>query len=269
MVASSNNPADDNWYLDPGASHHLTRNEGNLNNSALYTGTYRVTAGNGKHLSISNTGSHRIVSNSHSLQLRKVFHVSFISANMVNVAKFCSDNNALIEFRSNSFIVKDLHTKKVLAQGRIENGLYRFLVLHRNRKMAYVGVRDLSTFHSHRFNHVHNKVELWHHRLGHAATDIVVQVMQSCNVSCERNKVVVCSTVCPSCQMGKSHRLPAHLSSSRASKPLELIHTDIWGPIMLKSTSSIKYFILFLDDYSRYTWFYPLQTKDQALLVFK
>jgi histone deacetylase 1/2 len=38
---------------------------------------------------------------------------------------------------------------------------------------------------------------------------------------------------------------------------------------MLKSTSSAKYFILFLDDYSRYTWFYPLQTKDQALPVFK
>jgi hypothetical protein len=146
---------------------------------------------------------------------------------MVSVAKFCSDNNALIEFRSNSFIVKDLHMKKVFARGRLENGLYRFPVLHRNKKMVYVGVRDLSTFHSHRFSHVHNKVELWHHRLGHAATDIVVQVMQSCNVSCERNKVVVCPTVCLFFQMGKSHRLPTHLSPSHTSKPLELIHIDI------------------------------------------
>jgi len=67
-------------------------------------------------------------------------------------------------------------------------------------------------------------VELWHHRLGYAATDIVVQVMQSCNVSYERNKVVICSTVCFSCQMAKSHRLSTHLSTSRAFKPLELIH---------------------------------------------
>ena len=269
MVASSHNSAGDDWYLDSGASHHLTQNEGNLNNFAPYTGTNRVIVGNGKHLSISNTGSHRLVSKSHSFQLRKVFHVPFISANLISVAKFCSDNNALIEFRSNSFIVKDLHTKKVLARGRLENGLYRFPVLHSNKKMAYVGVRNLSTFHSHRLNPVHNKVELWHHRLGHVATDIVVQVMQSCNVSCERNKTVVCSSVCPSCQMAKSHRLPAHPSPSRASKPLELIHTDLWGPAMLKSTSGAKYFILFLDDYSRYTWFYPLQTKDQALSVFK
>ena len=89
MVASSHNPAGDDWYLDSGASHHLTQNEGNLNNSAPYTGTDRVTVGNGKHLSISNTGSHRLVSNSHSFQLRKVFHVPFISANLISVAKFC------------------------------------------------------------------------------------------------------------------------------------------------------------------------------------
>ena len=154
MVATSHNSTGDDWYLDSEASHHLTQNEGNLNNYAPYTGTNRVTVGNGKHLSISSTGSHPL---------------AFIS-----VAKFCSDNNALIEFRSNSFIVKDLHTKKVLVQGRFENGLYKFRVLHRNKKLAYVGVHNTSTFHSHRLSPVHNKVELWHHRLGHVATDIVV-----------------------------------------------------------------------------------------------
>jgi hypothetical protein len=112
-----------------------------------------------------------------------VFHVLFISANLISVAKFCSNNNALIEFQSNRFFIKDLYTKKVLAQGRLENGLYRFLVLN-NKKMAYVGVNNSSTFHSHSFSTIDNKVELWHHRLGHAAIGIVTRVMQSCNVSC-------------------------------------------------------------------------------------
>ena len=56
MVASSHNPTDDDWYLDSGASHHLTQNEGTLTNSTPYTGKDRVTVGNGKHLTISNTG---------------------------------------------------------------------------------------------------------------------------------------------------------------------------------------------------------------------
>jgi hypothetical protein len=47
MVASSNNLADDNWYLDFGACHHLTQNVENLTNSTPYTGTYKVTVGNG------------------------------------------------------------------------------------------------------------------------------------------------------------------------------------------------------------------------------
>ena len=63
MVASSNNLADDNWYLDSRASHHLTLNVGNLTNSIPYTSTDKVTVGNGKHLSISNTSSQRLVSN--------------------------------------------------------------------------------------------------------------------------------------------------------------------------------------------------------------
>jgi histone deacetylase 1/2 len=75
MVASSNNLADDNWYLDSRASHHLTLNVGNLTNSIPYTSTDKVTVGNGKHLSISSTGSHHLVSNSHSFKLRMVFHV--------------------------------------------------------------------------------------------------------------------------------------------------------------------------------------------------
>ncbi|RVW97735.1 Retrovirus-related Pol polyprotein from transposon RE1 [Vitis vinifera] len=227
MVASSNNLADDTWYLDSGASHHLTQSVGNLTSSSPYTGTDKVTIGNGKHLSISNTGSHRLLFDSRSFHLKKVFHVPFISANLISVAKFCSDNNALIEFRSNSFFVKDLHTKKVLAQGKLENGLYRFPVLN-SKKVAFVGATNSSTFYSHNSSIFDNKVKLWHHRLGHASTDIITHIMQSCNVSFEKNKNSVCSTVCSSCQLAKSHRLPTHLSLSCASKPLELVHTDLW-----------------------------------------
>ncbi|KAG6758827.1 hypothetical protein POTOM_035288 [Populus tomentosa] len=133
IVVSSNNLANDNWYLDSGASHHLIQNVENLTNSTPYTGTHKVTVGNGKHSSISNTGSQRLVSNSRSFQLKKVFHVPFISANLINVAKFCLYNNALIEFRSNSFLKKNLNTKKILARGRLENGLYKFQAMNKKK----------------------------------------------------------------------------------------------------------------------------------------
>ncbi|RVW65725.1 Retrovirus-related Pol polyprotein from transposon RE1 [Vitis vinifera] len=213
MVASaSNNPADESWYLDSGASHHLTQNLGNLTSTSPYTGTDRVTIGNGKHLSISNIGSKQLHSHTHSFRLKKVFHVPFISANLISVAKFCSENNALIEFHSNAFFVKDLHTKMVLAQGKLENGLYKFPVF--SNLKPYSSINNASAFHSQFSSTVENKAELWHNRLGHASFDIVSKVMNTCNVASGKYKSFVCSD----CQ---------------------------------------------------YTWFYSLQTKDQALPVFK
>ena len=89
--------------------------------------------------------------------------------------------------------------------------------------------------------------------------------MNTCNVASGKYKSIVCSD----CQLAKSHRLPTQLSNFRASKPLELVYTNIWGHASVKSISGAKYFILFVDDYSRYTWFYSLQTNDQTLPIFK
>ena len=65
---------------------------------------------------------------------------------------------------------------KVLARGRLEDGLYRFPVL-KNKKLAYVGAHKPSAFQSYNFRPIDNKVVLWHHRLGHVTTEIVTKVL--------------------------------------------------------------------------------------------
>ena len=107
---------------------------------------------------------------------------------------------------------------------------------------------------------------IWHSRLGHPAAPILSKALASCNpsVSFQINKIAPCK-ICP---LAKSHSLPYSLSSSHASQPLALIHTDLWGPALSPSTSGARYFLLFIDDYSMYTWIYFLSTKDQALSTF-
>ncbi|RVW28942.1 Retrovirus-related Pol polyprotein from transposon RE1 [Vitis vinifera] len=55
------------------------------------------------------------------------------------------------------------------------------------------------------------------------------------------------------------------LSKALASS---LIHTDLWGPAPSTSITGARYFLIFIDDYSRHTWIYFLSTKDQALQSF-
>ena len=50
---------------------------------------------------------------------------------------------------------------------------------------------------------------------------------------------------------------------------LELVHSDICGPMSITSLNNNMYFILFIDDYSRMTWVYFLKNKSQALSMFK
>ena len=58
-------------------------------------------------------------------------------------------------------------------------------------------------------------------------------------------------------------------STWRATQKLELIHTDIYGPITPTSNSNKRYILLFIDDYNRKTWVYFLVEKSKAFNFFK
>lgn len=60
--------------------------------------------------------------------------------------------------------------------------------------------------------------------------------------------------------MGKSKRLPFSASHRYTSTPLHLIHTNIWTSPVL-SISCYNYYVVYLDDFSRYTWLYHLRAK--------
>lgn len=81
-------------------------------------------------------------------------------------------------------------------------------------------------------------------------------------------KVIKELEFCNACQLGKSHKLPFNFSSNKAYNPLDVIHLDIWGPTPLPSKHGFKYYIIFLDDHTRYTWICPLKAKNEALSAF-
>ena len=75
-------------------------------------------------------------------------------------------------------------------------------------------------------------------------------------------------SVCNACQQAKSHQLPFPVSSSVSHHPLELVFSDVWGPAP-ESVGRKKYYVSFIDDFSKFTWIYLLQFKSQVFQKFK
>ena len=71
-------------------------------------------------------------------------------------------------------------------------------------------------------------------------------------------------SICPGCQLGKQPNCLFAVNEFRATKPFELVHSDLKS-FEIESYHRSRYIIVFYDDYTTMGWFKPLRTKDQAL----
>ena len=68
------------------------------------------------------------------------------------------------------------------------------------------------------------------------------------------------TTICGVCQLGKQARLPFLVNKAwRAIEKLQLIHTNVCGPMRTASLSGNRYFMVLVDDFSRICWVYFLK----------
>ena len=75
---------------------------------------------------------------------------------------------------------------------------------------------------------------------------------------------------CVACALGKQHRkeFPNH-EEKRHTELLKLKHTDVCGPMQTRSLGGAWYFLIFVDDRSRFIWVYFLRRKDNVFEYFK
>ena len=74
---------------------------------------------------------------------------------------------------------------------------------------------------------------------------------------------------CDHCLAGKAKRVSFKHSSLRQESVLELVHSDVCGPLKVRSIGGALYFVTFIDDYSRKLWVRMLKSKDKVFDVFK
>nr|BAM42649.1 Polyprotein [Arabidopsis thaliana] len=246
-----------NWLLDSGATHHITSDFNNLSFHQPYTGGDDVMIADGSTIPITHTGSASLPTSSRSLDLNKVLYVPNINKNLISVYRLCNTNRVSVEFFPASFQVKDLNTGVPLLQGKTKDELYEWPIASSQAVSMFASPCSKATHSS------------WHSRLGHPSLAILNSVISnhSLPVLNPSHKLLSCSD----CFINKSHKVPFSNSTITSSKPLEYIYSDVWSSPIL-SIDNYRYYVIFVDHFTRYTWLYPLKQKSQVkdtFIIFK
>ncbi|PKU75288.1 Retrovirus-related Pol polyprotein from transposon TNT 1-94 [Dendrobium catenatum] len=156
--------------------------------------------------------------------------------------------------RDYSLRPQDRKTKCLLLTGPCINGLYP---LHhigtshpQHQQLALLSIQHVPA--------------LWHRRLGHPSSQVLATIAHNHpDIKTETKQ-----HFCNNCKIAKSHRLPSYISQTVTLVPLFLVHADVWGPFQTPSNKGYKYYVSFIDDFSKYTWVYPLFRKSEVFNKF-
>ena len=237
------------WIFDTGASNHMTGSKAAF--SDLDTGvTGSVKFGDGSVVRIEGCGTVLFAcKNGEHRTLANVYYIPRLTANIISCGQL-DEAGFQILVQDGVMRVRDEHMR-LLAK------------IHRSPGRLYV--RDIDIARPVCLNAVAGEdAWRWHARFGHI-NFAALRKMGREELVRGLPLLSQVEQVCEACLAGKHRRSPfPHQAQRRSTEVLELVHGDLCGPITPATPSGNRYFLLLVDDYSRYMWVALLPTKDAA-----
>ena len=237
------------WIIDTTASYHVTPNKefftsyrpGDFGTVKMGNTSYSKIVGNGDVCIQTDVGC--------SLTLRDVRHVPDLRLNVISGVAL--DREGYVNYFGNG---KWKLTKGslVASRGKVRSTLYRTVVKICGDELN--ATKDGSS------------PNLWHKRLGHMSEKGLHILAKKALIPFTKGNNL---NPCDYCLFGKHHRVSFSKSSKRKSNILELVYSDVCGPLEMESLGGNRYFFTFIDDASRKVWVYLLKTKDQVYQFFQ
>ncbi|KRY14711.1 Retrovirus-related Pol polyprotein from transposon TNT 1-94 [Trichinella patagoniensis] len=253
LLIQKETDGDKDWFLDSGATTHLTHRDDWMEE---YNGrtTHTVAIANGTNITTKGCGVMKIpLATEKTMVAYDVRHAPELALNLLSVSRIAAQKKTLI-FDENGCRIVDLAVEvprqHILGTATQYNGLYR---LNRCDHWA-MAVQDVP--------------DLWHRRLGHLSRGSMklLQDGQATGIPSD----AITKTDCVTCLKEKQCRLPFPKSATKRSEEvLELVHSDICGPMQVASVGGARYFLSFIDDFSRKSFVYFLKHENEALPKFK
>ena len=186
-----------------------------------------------------------------SLPLQNVLYIPGFPANLLSISAITKALHCGVFFFPHHCIFQDLDTGRRIGLGH-ENGRGIYELVADSESTGLQALFALSTSSS----SLHDSL-LWHCRLGHPSFAKLKETLPWLHLS---------EFHCESCELGKHHRssYPSR-TGPPTHRPFDLVHCDVWGPAPHTSPTGGKYYMVFVDDYTRASWTYILKSRKEVL----
>jgi transposase InsO family protein len=252
-LSGSVSPGEDTWLIDSGASKHMTGQRDILSSLTEKNFPQKVTLGDDYQYPIKGVGeSNYKLDLGTPMKMKDVLYVPGLTKNLLSILAL-DKKGFRVAFIDGEVLMwpKGKTIEDAIVIGTEEGGLYKLK-----------GHSEATLTHS-----TENPCELWHRRLAHINYKALPYVSKAVTGLPEFK--VDHEGVCKGCAQGKNIKNPFPKRDSKAEGVLELIHSDVCGPMPSTSISGYVYYVSFIDDYSRKTWVYFLKSKDEVFRKFK
>ncbi|GAU16533.1 hypothetical protein TSUD_167640 [Trifolium subterraneum] len=249
---SSNNPRAKVWYIDSGCSNHMCGIKEwfhDLDESFRES----VRLGDDSQMSVMGKGNVKLQMNGIVQIITGVYFIPKLKNNLLSLGQL-QEKNLTFVIKNNWCKVYHRDKGMIMCSQMASNKLFPIMA-EAKQVCLQANIEDIT--------------QLWHCRYGHLNIK-GLQNLQQKNMVIGLPKFEESNHVCADCLRGKQHRESIPKTSNwKSSKRLELIHSDICGPITPVSNSNKRYVLTFIDDYSRKIWAYYLSNKSDAFECFK
>jgi transposase InsO family protein len=234
------------WMMDSGATHHITPCRSDFKDYSLINGTIRL----GDKSTVNQIGVGTVVFKSpqgFEITLSNVLHVPAVKTRFMST-RALTQKGASVTFDERAF--KIVLKGRCVAAGYLENNLY-WLDAAGSSLNAHTGGSAIS-------------LHTWHQRMGHMSHAALKAHGPAAVKGMDLGSSTMdIPTICPGCEFGKSTRKPFPASAKSTTRILEVVHSDLAGPMQTKSIQGSSYIATFVDDHSRHTVVYFLKSKNQ------
>ncbi|CAM8975585.1 unnamed protein product [Rhodiola kirilowii] len=243
------------WYLDSGCSNHMSGNKHcfyDLDESFRHS----VALGNNTRMPVMGRGDVKLIIDGSSHVMTNVYWIPDLQNNLISIGQI-QEKGLIVQMKDGACSIYHPEKGLVIHTPMSPNRMYTITAKHATQKSDYCNATIV------------DKTHLWHCRFGHLSYKGLA-ALKNHNLVNGLPNIQIPEKKCRSCLVGKQHReVFSKKSSWRASRKLQLIHSDLCGPITPESSSRKRYIISFIDDFSSKCWVYFLTKKSQTFETFK